>query len=435
MGSNNEDLELQHILEFQQTSFVKTRALEIFYPCTTMGNLYREEVEGEIVPVGCREAFQLGRINFNLYEEIKEKDLQHPMYKIYRKLTEPGIFLVLPNFYRIGRYDPSKEEHLEYRPAIFLQSVIDTNIPTNNFFSFHMMLTPDLPLYIRKELQLKLLSMAKNPQIEYPTQITEAQYNLKMNETELVASTMSESFQAIMNLNLAGVIALRDMMERYESAGTIHFKLKDGSNIASTLILDLDNITGPWETGPIEVKLVEGAIQLTNKIERPIDISKLIVYRGLETLMEIEVNIRLDSDKTHAVNFSGNKEDEIYPVYSFPPAPPALLEELRSFMQDTFMRVEFLILLNYSNYNIKELQIKTRLKNKDKIYGVPLTGNPLKGFVDIILPLTENFYQTSAVQFQFVKIFNSGESSETEWLDWDLPTKGNIVSVTWEMIK
>ncbi|WP_098961660.1 hypothetical protein [Bacillus wiedmannii] len=407
--------------------------LEVVYPCNIFGVFYRESIGDTTVTVGCRDVQKLGETNSHQYQIIEEADFKHDLYKVYRSLQQPEKFLILPTFYRIGRFDLNAGEQKAYRPSILFQSVIDVNIPANNSFRFHIMLTPDLPRYVRKELESKLLSLSTTPIIDYPSQL-DSQYELKMGEMIMHASKVVESFHVTMDVNLANAILLRDMMTRFTSFGTVLFKLADSSIMESTLALELDNITGPWETGPIEVLIINGNAQLTNKIERPIEISTLRIYDTSNIRTEININIRLDSGEVHFVilPFIPN---EIYPVYSFPAASPATLEELRSFAQDTHTTIQFFDLVNHQNHDIKLLEIKVRLKGTDKIYQVPMTGSPSKGLIDIIFPLTETYYQKNIIEFQVTKTHNSGEVLDTPWIEWHLSTKGNIISVNWDMIK
>ncbi|MEH7754761.1 hypothetical protein V7457_27220 [Bacillus toyonensis] len=407
--------------------------LEILYPCNMFGIFYRESIGDTTVTVGCRDVQKLGETNYHQYQIIEEEDFKHDLYKVYRSLQQPDKFLILPTFYRIGRYDPNTGEQSAYRPRILFQSVIDVNIPANNGFRFHIMLTPDLPRYVRKELEWKLLSLSKKPIVDYPTQL-DSQYELRMGEIIIHASKVLESFHVTMDVNLANAMLLRDMMTKFTSYGTVLFKLDDGTIMESTLALELDNISGPWKTGPIEVLLINENAQLTNKIERPIDISTLMIYDGSNTRAEINVNKRLDSGESYLVKlpFTTN---EVYPVYSFPAASPAIMEELRSFVQDTHTTIQFLDLVNHQNHNIKTLDVKVKLKDIDKIYQVPMVGFPPKGLIDIIFPLTESYYQKNIIKFQLTKTLNSGEVSEIPWIEWRLSEKGNIISINPDMIK
>ena len=56
------------------------------------------------------------------------------------------------------------------------------------------------------------------------------------------------------------------------------------------------------------------------------------------------------------------------------------------------------------------------------------------GEVKFTLPLT-TFLEKHTLQFQVTKVPLTGKKKTTPWIGWDLETRGNVVSLEWEMIQ
>ena len=63
---------------------------------------------------------------------------------------------------------------------------------------------------------------------------------------------------------------------------------------------------------------------------------------------------------------------------------------------------------------------------------VLLLAQPV-GEAAFILPLT-TYLGARTLQFQVTKTDNSDAVTATAWLEWDLTTRGNVVSLTWSLI-
>ena len=81
------------------------------------------------IAVGCRDALQLGQTHYQQYEEITA--LKHSQYRVYRSLSQPDQFLVVPLQYCISRQSAIDAE--AYRPLIVLYASIDPNNVLNNW--------------------------------------------------------------------------------------------------------------------------------------------------------------------------------------------------------------------------------------------------------------------------------------------------------------
>jgi hypothetical protein len=414
-------------------SFVREEKHEIFVPCSSLGMFYQQVLPEGNVAVGCREALSLGQTTYRLYEEIPE--LSTSFYRVYRFLQQPDRFLVLPANYCITRYERG-EGTKAYRPCIILYSVFDSLTPANNRVMLSAALQPDIPLFARRELLFKLSAYARDPIIHYPTEIeSEVEYAWTIGSGLMIepnAVKTPDAFQVTLTSDLAGALLLCNMLERHGVHGSVRFKLSDGSSLQTNLTLELGRMTGPWVSGPLEISPTQGEVRLVNKIERKVTVSDLVVSDGTGATTRIPVEKDLSSNESHAIAVPGQPTEAVA-VYSIPPGEIARLEEARSFVEELYTNVIFVNLINFANHGLREMDIQVRLEGVVPEQTVAMSGTPPSGKLDLIMPLT-TFLEKQILQIRIRKIFNSGEAVLTPWLDWDLDTQGNVVSLTWELI-
>lgn len=435
LPANN--FEITTVTKYAKQTFIHQEFLDAFFDCKEFGMLYSEKLGDSIIPIGCRDAFRLGEIFYSLYEEIS--NLSHPLYRVYRSLQQPGRFLLVPTTYRITRYHPSESDRA-YLPIIFVFSSLDSEDPENNHVIFDMILQPDIPRHVLQELKVNLTSYSHQPVIEYPTQImNESEYVWAIDSSINIRPNVerdSNFLHVTLTTDLTGALLTRDLLEKSGIFGSIQFNLSDGSFLRSDLALELQNIIGPWNTDPFEVSQTHEGIHILNKIEQTITISDLNIYYNSGSVEQIPVEINLAPGMSEIIPINQLNINEIYPVYSILTSKKdnIELEEIRSFIEDVRINLIFLDQINYANHNLKDLEVKCKIKNwEDHLYLVNLGENSKTGTIDIILPITK-YLENLVIQFQVTKNFNSGENSITSWFDWELESQGNIIGLVWEMI-
>ena len=424
------------ILPEKQTRFVyrsiaRQENLDAFYSCETLGMFYRKKTSEGAVPIGCRDALKLGHTVYRQYDEIV--DLQHNHYGVYRSLQQPGRFLVVPKTYAITRHAPGRE--MAYLPCGIFYSVIDTENEANNLVFFECSLEPDIPAFERKALENSLRSYAQAPIVDYPTQVfSDADYRWTISEelSEPTVIEFGDSLRISLSNDLIGWHLMEGMLSTGGIKGVAEFKLADGSMLQSDLSLNLNRIIGPWERGPLQVTASGTAVQIVNRIEQPVTVTTLHRYDGGAAVDSLPVNVTLSKGQSHVVTVT-NGAGEWYPEYFQQSASATTLQESRVFVENVTTNVVFFVLLNYANHGLQALEIRARLKDESGTYTVPLSGEPKKGDINIMLPLTD-YLQARFLQFQVTKIFTDATRSETDWIDWDLLIDKNIITVYWDMI-
>lgn len=429
------DLEwLEKKTEYARQTMVRLEHLPALFPCAELGVFYQETTSQGDRTVGCQDALQLGSTVYRQYEEMTA--LTHPQYRVYRSLQQPGRFLVMPAEYLITRFEPDVTGRA-FQPAIIVYSVLDPENEANNRIVFQASLQPNLPPYLRREILATLTAHASDPVIEYPTEITSGvEYAWTVDQSINVEPTVvrtPDAMQVSLSTDLPGAFLLRTLLENGGVFGSVTFKLPDGTQLQSNLMLDLRRITGPWEPGPLQVETAGGNARLTNCINSPVDVSDLRAYPASGTAHIIPVDARLEPGGARDIPLGG-AEGQLFPVYAVDESSPAALEEIRSLIEDVHTNVIFIDLINYANHNLSRVEIRARMKDIAGEYPVVMSGDPPRGVIDIILPLTV-YLEKRILQFQVTKTFTNGAQEVTAWFDWDMRQDGNIISLSWEMIQ
>ncbi|GAB4231688.1 MAG: hypothetical protein Kow00121_59900 [Elainellaceae cyanobacterium] len=410
---------------------VRQEQWQVLFPCRSFGELYREKIGNSTTAVGCRDALQLGQVRFTQYEELPE--LAQAWFGVYRSLQQPGRFLILPKRYQISRYAPTIPER-SYQPIILTYYTIDLENPANNCVTFHASLQPDIPPYARRKLFAQLSSFASKPVIEYPTDlVSETQYAWTVDsrlQADLITAKMPDCFQVALSVPPVQTPTLTAILQTSGIYGNVQFKLPDGSVLQSALAMELSNVTGPWEVGAVEVSIANNKATLTNKIESELIVSDLLVY-GSGQHIPVEKNLK--SGASLQVDLPANVT-QAYPIYTIQPGSTSVPEEIRRFAEDIKTNVIFASQINFANHGLQRLDVQARIEGLAGVYSVPLSGDPPAGQVELLLPLT-TFLSRKVLQFCITKTFTNGQTATTPWINWDLETQGNFVSLHWQMIQ
>jgi hypothetical protein len=247
------------------------------------------------------------------------------------------------------------------------------------------------------------------------------------------AAKQWDGFQVTLSSDLAGGLQLQAMLRNSGVTADAHFTLQDGTTVSSSLILDLAGLTGPWTGGPIETTIVASQATLTNHIERGVNVSDLAIYAadGRSQVVRVDRLLAPAAAVTIDLPFAPN---EAYPVYAVQPGDPAQLSEASSFVEDIRTNVVFVNLVNYANHNLKRLDLRARLKEAaGSEIGVAISETDPVGEADFLLPLT-TYLGPRTLQLEVTKTDTSDHATTTPWLEWDLAARGNVVSLTWDLI-
>jgi hypothetical protein len=383
--------------------------------------------------VGCTDALKLGQFKIKSYDELV--DLRTDRYRIYRALSQPGTFLVVPNAYKITRFGPKDGDDKAYRPAAMLYAVVDPEATKSKFY-FLATLQPDIAVDARIALEGALVSKSPagaSPSILYPTELTyvtspDFSWVLPAGVDQPVAQMFPDSFSVSITTGMDDALLLVNLVQTSGITGSVTFTLEDGASVQSGLILDTD-IVGPWEGGPVATEIDDASVKITNKIERPINIFDLETRAGgAPATTHVNETLAPGASLTMA---SSSVIDQAYCTYSIQ-GGNIKLEELRIFVEDVSTNVIFINQVNLANHGLTGLKVQARLTNVDHVYDLDDVSGP-STTLSLSLPIT-SYLSAQTLQYRITKVSGNGTTSVTAWLEADL-SRSNVVSITWDAIQ
>jgi hypothetical protein len=301
-------------------------------------------------------------------------------------------------------------------------------------------LQPEMPFWVRKDLELKLRRLYHTPQLQYITEIdSELSYSWAigggLSSIEPVAAKLWDSFQVTLSTDLAGGLQLHSMLTLSGISAQARFKLTDGTVLSTSLMLNLSNITGPWGDGPLQILLEGTQAILTNRVEAGVNVADLLIYSASAAKESIKVDRLLAPGDSVTIELPF-LPIETYPVYSIQSGGPAAeLREVTGFIEDIRTNVVFVNLINYANHSLLRLDLRMKIKEAPGTETeIPISEEDPVGEASFNLPLT-TYLRSRTVEYQITKTHKSGSVASTVWLEWDLASRGNVIGLTWDLIQ
>ena len=430
------DLVIRHPIDWRpryvERTYLRSQSFDLLIPCSDFGACYVERRPEGDVPIGCQDALRLGQTTWRQYEEIAA--LADPAYRVYRSLQQPGRFLVLPAAYRVSRAAPQDTERA-YRPLILLYALLDPADAAHNRVMVEARLQPDISPAARARLRARLGAYAAAPVIVFPTEADctgDFAWGVSITGMTVSSTLQPDGVAASFSTGLEEALLLRDVLTHTGVPGSVGFTFPDGTRLTSGLLVSLRELTGPLQDGPIEVTLAGDQATLVNRIERPLDVSELLVAAGQPQPVAVPVEQSLAAAASVQVAVPSGAS-AAYADYALPPTDPVELEEVRAFVEDIRTNVVFLDLVDHTAHRVAALTVRARLDGVAGEQQVPMSGSPASGSVTFVLPLT-TYLSRRILQFQAATIGADGSVRPGPWVDWDLGSKGALVSLTWDAL-
>lgn len=423
--------ELAEKVVYAQRTTIRQQQLDAFFSCAELGAFYREKQETATVAMGCAEAYRLGQASSRTYQEVVS--LNHPAYRVFRNLQQPGRFLLMPLRYQITRYSPGVAER-EYRPALIVYAALDADDPENNRIRFEAMLGPSISPYEYQELRRRLLAEAQEPVIELPNMLaknTEFRWNLTSTPpVEAVTSATPDCLHTALTTDLNSALLLKTLIQNTGLTGEARFGFDDGSVLTSSLCMGLGFLTGPWPEGPLTLQRQGDTLKVTNRIEGSLAVKDVVLFGAPGQASRVPVEQTLAPAASIDVAAPGDWTVAHADFEVVADGHPGF-EEVRAMIEDIECNVVFVDLVNYENHGLSRLDIDARLQKVPGVSRVPMDQR--RGAVNFLLPLT-TYLESRVVEYQVTKVYPSKPAEQTGWLTWDMERGSNIVSVTAEKI-
>ncbi len=364
------------------------------------------------------------------YACISWEGLTHPSYRLYQSLSEPATFVLVPVRYCITRFAPDQGERA-YRPAAVLYSNVSADTTVDSGAMLLATLCPDIPPWVLTELNQNLRGYVdgRNPtlhlingipaNIEYGFVVADGVLSLQTHVEKL-----TDSFQVGLQTTINTAPLLTKMLQLQGVRGMARFKLQGGPTAESELCLDLRSIVGPLPEGPLGTTRNGDQLRVTNNIERAVVITGEKLSSSGSWMAD---NRRLGPGESYVI------DNASLVSFSVPDADPTTLEEVRIYIEDIHVNVKFINLVNFSSHDLRSVLVSAQIQGVPSLQHVSLAENSV-GIMDFVLPLTR-YLANPILQFQVTRTDTHGNETTTDWHDWALSTKGNVLSLDWEMMQ
>lgn len=423
--------------EFTVLSMVEEQVSAATYPCATFPERYRQWfAEGERA-VGCQDVLRLGDVAYRQFAELTElRDAFAGYCRVHRSLQQPGVFLVVPARYRITRFGPDEPPERAYRPDIVIYAVLGGAQPR---YHIAATLEADLPPDVRQDLEFRLVAYSPTgfpPRLVLPTDPGVAatdRYAWATGVADDVPQVrrVADSLQVTLSTGLANAMLITRMIEGAGYSGTVTFTLPDGVVVDSQLQLD-SFVAGPWRTGPVTAEVAAGTVTLTNRIERTVNVSELLTANAANVPGQVPAGLALPPGGTAAVAVPADVT-EVWPRCG-QVGGPLTIEELDVFVEDVRTELVLVNQIAYGNHALATVRAEARVRGREAVQAAADLAPQGETRLELLLPVT-NYLGANGAELRFTRRMTDGTTATGAWLPWDLPSKGNVISVDWALVQ
>lgn len=416
---------------WDEQTFVAESVTPVVVPCRDYLESYRVGTSSDSTAAGCQDALRLGETALGQFAEVTT--LRTERMRVFRSLQQPDRVLVLPATYRIGRYGPAERPDQAYRPSSLIYATFGAT-PADHRYFITASLQPDLrvdELDGVREAMAAASPTGRLPVLELPTDPAvgaTSSYRWAVPNAVAVPNVRQlwDTFQVSVSAALADAVTLTALIEHGGLDGDVTFALPDGTRLNSALVMDT-RIVGPWQQGPVTCAFAAGRVTLVNHCERTVDVLALLTRTGTGAVRArtlIDRTIPPRSDVT--VDWSGPTADPV-PV-AIEQDGPMTLQQIEVFVQDVQATIQFVNQLDLTGHGLRELAVEARLRGRDHVDTIPLTGRATETLT-VTLPLTTYLAaQLLDLRLRLVRV--DGSNATTVWRDWNLSVDGGVVGIT-----
>ncbi|MGI5158030.1 hypothetical protein [Microbispora sp. CA-102843] len=234
-------------------SVTRSYRLPLLVPCRDNPGLYRQDVGGaEPVIVGCQDAFQLGRVPARRFAPAPRLDRDH-RYSVWESLQQPATYLVVPAHYRVAR-DVAGRPQLEWLQVF--DATVDAGLPCR----LQARCVPDLSAAELTELESLLRADAggRDVRVLLPTSPSVGSTGVSVRSSTLEGGLRAvlddDAIRLALHVDYDDAVVAVTQLRGGDAVSQVVFDTGDSStSIATTVHLDVDELTGPYPGGPVRV--------------------------------------------------------------------------------------------------------------------------------------------------------------------------------------
>ncbi|MGZ8736272.1 MAG: hypothetical protein ACXWW7_03820 [Nocardioides sp.] len=397
-----------------------SRSIPVFASCATYGALYRERRDGDWQAIGCRPALQLGATEYRTYELV-DLTAAAGVAQVYRSLRVPGRFLVVPTEYAVGRYAPGENDR-PYQPRLLLHSTIDIEDPSNIRCVLSAALEPVLAPFQRAAILAELRrTVHPEPKLEYlpDTGVSPEIRWAVPAQTEVDCLANATGFDVLCSTDVAGFLTVKSLIERDGLRGSATVDLPGGVRLATSLRIGLSDVTGPFDTGAIE--LDRQSLTATNRTGQRVAL--LALASGGSEVARVD-RILAPQEAIDCPQLATGPLDAVYQLDS----GNERLEEIRAYIEDLDIGVLFVATADPAAAGLAGLEINTAFLGREDSDVLLLTATAREAERRYVLPLT-SFAGDPVLEFTVTAVGTDGTRKVGRRTSWPVRSRGALVPI------
>lgn len=406
-----------------------TKKIPLVFNCTTYGDYYAEEKNGNLVAIGCNEPMRIGQITHALYSKID--DLSSPNYDVFKSNAIPQLFVVVPKRYILSR---RQEDPEKFAPELFLHGAIDIEDYSNSLCLIDLKLEPDITFYERLILEKELKNYtAYEPQLKYITEV-DGEETLSWNLSGSIienANTyaFSQYIRGTFETNISNSQLCKSLLENTGMTGLYTKQLDEDLTVRVQLIVSLDHIAQPWLGEGITIETQQEYLKLSNSLESPIYIDRLYNSATNDRVF-ILVQNHLSTGETMLINSTVNPNDLI-PIFSIQTSQQTLSESY-SYIEDLFQQIICFDFLTNDDFG-ELLEVYIGCRDNPPYVKVEFNDDSPHKEIDLFIPIDE-IISSSRFGYYIKYKTKEGNIIESNWIPHSFSTEGNIINITKQLI-
>ncbi|MFI6155494.1 hypothetical protein ACIBCA_22735 [Kitasatospora sp. NPDC051170] len=402
----------------------KEQDLDVFVPCADFGTLYVDATDPDHpVAVGCRDAMALGQLPKALYDLVT--DLTTPDYAVYDALGRPGLYVVLPRRYRVGRSVPGQPGVVDWSPLVQWVQVFDATRDTALPCKLQAELHPDLT-----QAQVIALTAALSARTAHPTVLLPTGFGTGTTGFAAQSWNVSQSARTVVKgdsimvdieVDYADAVVLNGMLGAGASEGMLvgngAFPLSDGSSLGPVeLHIDVSRLTGPWPGGPVLATPADGTnVTVTNHAENDATVTRLYAVLPDGSVQTPAQGLALvvrsgASADVAAVTPSGAT---LVPDHTLAGSTAAVVAQQRVYLEDLHTTVSIVTGTALATGGITGVDVTARLDGDPQSFTFTIgPGVPLYQF-DLVQPLVADRQASTGLLHLGATVHRSGQPDTT----------------------
>ena len=413
------DLAQLGVVRHVKVSATATTRLAALLPCADHPQLYRQRAGDGWEAVGCRPALRLGETQ---YRPWQPEPVTVAGVRVFRSLTQPGRFLVIPENYAVGRY-PAEDPDRAYEPTLLLTSTIDVDNPANIRCVLAAALEPE-----PDAADFALLAGELRQRLGRPVELVGPwQAGVAPEVSWAVPGSdradcvpIDTGFTFMLTTDIPGLLTLRTLLQRGGLVGSARYAIPGGDSAVSTLRLDLSRVVGP-AGGPVTAERTGDEVRLTNRLDRRVAVNRVVA----DGAVVATPSLLLTAGQQATVPLPPGTVGLLALDHTVEPGTESL-DETRSYIEDLHLGVTFVATGDLTG--VAGLEVAATLLGA-AADPVTLTHTQRQAERQFVLPLT-TYATDPAVRFTVTAVGPDGTRTAAPPVDWPVRTRGVLIPLS-----